>query len=136
MLTAVQKQIKGVFSHVDSVVNLYDAMAQPISHPSIGFVLPVNERPAGNSRDIGPSLQHVHATFAVVIGIKSTNDAAEMKELAMLEQHRQALRKALNNWIPKEGYEPIVLAASDMLSITPSGLWWIDRFTTNTFYMG
>ena len=137
LLSNVQTQIKPCFKSVKGAVNIREAIKQPLNNTDIAFVVPVSERPAGNSRDtdIGQPLQETLITFGVVIGIQSINDATGENSLALLEAKRSQLRHALYGYKPSE-HEPILLAASDLVAFVPNGLWWIDRFTTVTWHQG
>jgi hypothetical protein len=138
MLTLVQTRIKSLFDHVGGAANVREAIGEPIHRSSAAYVVPVNERPAGNSRDvdIGQPLTDVVITFGVVIGIKSINDSTGDKALAALAVYRSSLRESLYGWKPADNYEPILLSNGDIVGFAPNGLWWIDRFTTNTWYQG
>lgn len=138
MLTLVKTRIKTIFDQVGGAANVREAMSKPIHRNSVAYVVPVNERPAGNSRDvdIGQPLQETVITFGVVIGIKSINDATGDKALVQLEQYRQTLRNSLYGWKPSSEFEPVLLGAGDLVGFVPQGLWWIDRFKTNTWYQG
>lgn len=138
MLTLVQTRIKSIFDQVGGAANVREAIGEPIHRSSVAYVVPVNERPAGNSRDvdIGQPLQEMVITFGVVIGLKSINDSTGDKALVQLEQYRTALRNCLYGWKPSANFEPVLLGAGDLVGFAPQGLWWIDRFTTNTWYQG
>jgi hypothetical protein len=133
----LQSRIKPVFKQVDGAVNIAQAIKQPIPQGNIAFVVPVSERPAGNSRDtdVGQPLQEVIITFGVVMGIQSINDATGMKGLTQLETLRTQTRNLLHGWQPPD-HEPILLAAGDLVAFVTHGVWWIDRFTTNTWRVG
>ena len=136
LLTAVQTQIRPCFKSVASAVNIREAIKQPLNLADIAFVVPVSERPLGNSRDVdvGRPLQEMQITFGVVMGLQSINDKTGEKGLLAIEQKRLALREKLHGWIPTTEHEPILLAASDLIAFVPNGIWWIDRFTTATWY--
>ncbi|MFS1704487.1 hypothetical protein [Alteromonas sp. AMM-1] len=138
MLTLVQTRIKPIFDHVGGAANVREAMGQPIHRSSVAYVVPVSESPVGNSRDvdIGQPLQESVITFGVVIGIKSINDSTGEKALIQLEQLRTALRNSLYGWKPSSDFEPVLLSKSDLVGFATQGLWWIDRFITNTWYQG
>jgi hypothetical protein len=114
-----------------------EAIKQPIHQGNIAYVVPVSERPAGNSRDedIGQPLQQSQITFGVVIGLQSINDATGIKSLEQLETLRTNLRASLYGWTPAD-HSPLLLGPSDLVAFVPNGLWWIDRFTTSTWYTG
>jgi hypothetical protein len=137
LLTHVATIIQPLFKQVKTAVNLREAIKQPIHKGNIAFVVPVSERPAGNSRDtdVGQPLQEITITFGVVIGLQSINDATGESTMADLETLRLAVRNTLYGFKPTN-HEPILLAASDLVAFVPNGLWWIDRFTTNTWYEG
>ncbi|WP_416305212.1 hypothetical protein [Neptunicella sp. SCSIO 80796] len=138
MLIAVQTQIKPVFNQVDSAVNIHTAIAQPINQPSVAYVVPLTERPAQNSRDmdVGQPLQEVNVGFGVVIGLQSINDPTGSKGMEALQQLRKELRKKLFGWSPAPDFNPITLGNGDLVGFAKNGLWWIDRFTTQTWYQG
>ena len=138
MLNDIQTRIKSLFDHVDGAANVRDAIGQPIQRASVDFVVPVRERPAPNGRDvdIGQPLQEMIVTFGVVIGIKSVNDSTGNKAITTLESYRTNLRNSLYGWKPNAAYEPILLGDGDLVAFASGGLWWVDRFTTNTWYQG
>ena len=138
MLTLVQTRIKSIFDQVGGAANVREAIGEPIHRSSVAYVVPVNERPAGNSRDvdIGQPLQEMVITFGVVIGIKSVNDSTGNKAITTLESYRTNLRNSLYGWKPNAAYEPILLGDGDLVAFASGGLWWVDRFTTNTWYQG
>lgn len=137
LLDEVSEQIKGVFNRVETAISLREALKQPLHQQSVGFVVPVSERPQTNARDVdvGQPLQEVIVTFGVVIGFKSINDLSGSKSMAKLETLRDKLRAKLYGFRPQE-HEPILLGASDLIQFVPDGLWWIDRFSTNTYRKG
>jgi hypothetical protein len=137
LFTELSTRIQPVFKRVETAINLREAIKQPIHKGNIGFVVPVSERPAGNTRDIdvGQPLQEVVITFGVVMGLQSINDPTGQNSLAALETLRDQNRALLYGYTPNN-HEPILLAASDIVAFVPNGLWWIDRFTTNTWRSG
>lgn len=138
LLTDISTRIQPVFKRVQTAINLREAIKQPIHKGgNVSFVVPVAERPNGNSRDqdIGQPLQEVVITFGVVMGLESINDPTGEKALIALEELRSANRDLLYGFKPTH-HSPILLAASDIVAFVPNGLWWIDRFTTNTWRLG
>jgi len=138
LLTSVQTQIKPCFNFVASAVNIREAIKQPLNLPSIAFVVPVSERPLGNSRDVdvGMPFQEVTITFGVVMGLQSINDKTGSKGLLAIEEKHKCLREKIYGWKPTAEHEPILLGSSDLLAFVPNGIWWIDRFITTTWYYG
>ncbi|WP_299072885.1 hypothetical protein [uncultured Paraglaciecola sp.] len=137
LLTDIQTRIKPCFKRVNSAVNIREAIKQPLNLSDAAFVVPVSERPAGNSRDvdIGNPLQEAAITFGVVMGIQSINDPTGENGLVALEQKRKQVREKLYGYAPTD-HEPILLGAGDLVAFVPNGVWWIDRFTTVTWYQG
>ncbi len=138
MLNLVQTRIKPLFDQIGSAVNVRTAMEQRIARNNAAFVVPVRERPLGNSReaDIGNPLQEVVVTFGVVVGLRITNDPTGEKAIEQQEVLRTSLRQQLYGWKPSSEYEPVLLGDNDLIGFAPDGMWWIDRFTTNTWFEG
>lgn len=138
LLKDVQTHLNGVFNQVSGAVNFREAIKQPLNTQNAAFIVPVSERPAGNSRDedIGRPLQEVTVTFGVVIGIQSKNDKTGEKGMVLLEVLRKETREALHGWTPPGKHSPILIGPGDIISFVDGGLWWLDRFTTNTWHQG
>ena len=136
MLNLVQTRLKQQFSHVQTAVNVRQAMAQSLVAEFQLYVVPLAERPKANERDTGKPLQETQLTFAVIIGLVSRNDSTGSKALQALETHRRTIRSLLYGWQPEGTAQPIELGPSDLLGLADNGIWWIDRFTTTTWYEG
>lgn len=138
MLTNIQTRIKPLFGVVGAAVNLREAIKQPIHKRHNAYVTPISDRPTGNSRepDIGQPFQETIITFGVVIGFKSINDPTGEKALAGLAELRKQLRESLHGWKPADKHEPILLGAGDVVGFANDGVWWLDRFSTVTWYLG
>jgi hypothetical protein len=137
LLTDLSSRIQPVFKRVETAINLREAIKQPIHGGNIAFVVPVLERPTNNTRDVdvGQPMQEVTITFGIVMGLQSINDPTGTKAVVELEKLRVATRALLYGFTPID-HEPVLLAASDLVAFVPNGLWWIDRYTTNTWYKG
>lgn len=137
LLTDVKTRIEPCFKNVSGAVNIREAIKQPLNLSDVAFVVPVSERPAGNSRDVdvGQPLQETLITFGVVIGIQSINDPTGEKGLIALEEKRKSLRNQLYGYAPLD-HEPILISNGDIVAFVPNGIWWIDRFTTVTWHQG
>lgn len=138
MLNLVKPQIESLFDEVGTAANVRKAMSQPLHRHNAAFVVPVSDRPLTNSRDvdIGRPLQEFIVTFGVVIGLRAINDPTGEKTLAELKSLRASLRASLFGWKPDEDHERVLLGNGDLIGFTNDGLWWIDRFSTNTWYRG
>ena len=138
MLNLVKARIQPLFISVGTAVNVQNAIKQPINQRNCAYVVPVNERPAPSGRDasVGKPLQETIITFGFVIGIQSLNDATGEKGLASLEALRESLRESLFGWSPSNEHEPVNLSNSDLVGFAANGMWWLDRFTTTTWYEG
>lgn len=138
MLNLVKPQIASVFDEVGTAANVRKAMSQPLHRNNAAFVVPVSNRPMTNSRDVdmGRPIQEFIVTFGVVIGLRAINDPTGEKTLAQLESLRSSLRESLFGWKPDEAHERVILGNGDLIGFTSDGLWWIDRFSTNTWYRG
>lgn len=137
LLMDIEATIATVFDDTKSAISLREAIKQPIHKQSLGIVVPIAERPSANVRDedIGRPLQKSEQTFGVVIGFKSINDATGAVSMEALDALRKSLREKLYGFqYPK--HTPIMLGPSDLINFVPGGLWWIDRFTTSTYYQG
>ena len=137
LLDDIQERIAPAFKRVEAAINLREVIKQPIHADNGAFVVPIAERPAGNSRDtdIGRPLQEINITFGVVIGLKSINDPTGEKGMAALEALRCSCRQKLYGYTPTD-HDRILLAASDLVAFAANGIWWLDRFTTTTWYQG
>ncbi|GAB5378967.1 MAG: hypothetical protein Alis3KO_00980 [Aliiglaciecola sp.] len=131
-------RVKPLFKQVGGAANIVEAVKQNIPIGNIGFVIPLGEQPMGNRRDvdIGAPLQEAIITFGVLSGIRVFDDAAGDKSTVAIEQHSKKVLSALYGWKPNGEYDPILLGNSALVKYSSSGMWWLQRFTTNTWYQG
>lgn len=132
-LEAIQVNNKPLFRYVDSALSLSTVLNNPINQSPAAFVVPVSDRPGKNAQDIGPALQKVSRTIGVVIALKSVNDPTGKRGSELLESTRESVRKALFGWSPSTAYSQFELGPSDMITMNNNGIWWLDKFVTDTY---
>ncbi|MGQ8367136.1 phage tail terminator protein [Glaciecola sp. 1036] len=137
LLLEIEDQVKHCFDIVQHAVSLRVALSQPLTRSTMGFIVPIAERPNDNARDVdvGSPLQEVLITFGVVTAIQSINDKTGAKTAERLEKIREDIRQALYGYKPQE-HEPVLIGASDLLQFVNGGLFWVDRFTTRIWRSG
>ena len=68
LLDDIQERIAPSFNRVEAAINLREVIKQPIHASNVAFVVPIAERPAGNSRDVdvGRPLQEISITLSLI----------------------------------------------------------------------
>lgn len=94
------------------------------------FVVPVSERPMGNTRTSGRALQEVQVTVGIVIAIRSLNDVTGERGQDQLEQIRALVRDQLFGWTPDGASTHYLLGNGDLIKMEAGRIFWMDRYIT------
>lgn len=137
MLTAVETRLQGVANihHVGGALDLAKLMGKPPKADSL-FVVPLGDKPRPTQRDIGPPLQNMVETFAVVTAFRSTGDMTGMQGNAKLDAVKAEVRTLLHGWVPAAGYDPITLGNRGLRGIKDGFVWYQMDFQTTTYHEG
>lgn len=121
-------QGKPLFASVKSAVDMVSEMQKPLNVATIAFIVPLEEVPSINQREMGYALQNVNQTFGVLIGLRIGGRNEDDSD--KLEVLRTALRNSLFGWQLNGEYTPLLLATSNLQQLQERQLFWMDRFTT------
>lgn len=121
-------QGKPLFASVKSAVDMVSEMQKPLNVATIAFIVPLEEVPSINQREMGYALQNVNQTFGVLIGLRIGGRNEDDSD--KLEVLRTALRNSLFGWRLNREYTPLLLATSNLQQLQERQLFWMDRFTT------
>ncbi|MBL4832648.1 MAG: hypothetical protein JKY26_01630 [Pseudomonas sp.] len=121
-------QGKPLFASVKSAVDMVSEMQKPLNVATIAFIVPLEETPSVNHREMGPALQNITQTFGVLIGLRIGGRNEDDSD--KLEVLRTALRNSLFGWQLNGEYTPCLLATSNLQQLQERQLFWMDRFTT------
>jgi len=124
-------QGKPLFASVKSAIDIVSEMQKPLNVSSIAFIVPLEESPSGNQRDMGLALQKINKTVGVLIGIRTAGRNED--DSSKLELLRQTLRNSLYGWQVDTNHSPFLLAASNLQQLQERQLFWMDRFTTEHY---
>lgn len=130
---AIANRIKTVsptaFTHVKRALNVNNIIGNPISGNAQAWVIELVGQPDRNQRDIGSAVQFEDVLYAVVIGLKTTNDPTGEKSVVKLDALRLAVRQSLFDWSP-DGLDPFILAGNEQLHSEPGAVYWVERFSS------
>jgi len=132
LLEAVEDRLTGLegIDAVASALALTAVLERPPQRGVEAWVVPLSERPQGQTRLVGPALQQVQITFGVVLAVRSLGDPRGNKGSARLEHARARVREALFGWQPPQAQHPCLLGPSDLVRMDKATLWWMDRYIT------
>jgi len=131
-LQSAQINQKKIFSKVEEAVDLGRAMKEKINRSPVAYVIEVSRRPGVNIRNMGNALQMVKTTVGIVIGVSKINDTSGAKAKGVVDEILKQTRSSLMGFTPTGDfeYEPLLLGAADLVGVTDSALWQLERFTT------
>lgn len=136
MSQAIQKKIiemlslSAEFKKVVSALGVPDLKTLTIVGESQAWVIELIGNPDPNQRDIGEPYQKETQHYAVLIGIKATNDPTGARSEEALEAKRLAVRSALFALVPAPGHDAFTLAGAELLYFSTNAVFWVERFKT------
>ena len=142
MYTAIEQRLKQatsangqkLFVQLESVLDFSELKGKAIPKARCGYLVPISQKPKVMVNDLAGSVHDIEETFGIFIGLQSINDPKLKKANALIHNFIGDLRRELLGFSPKAGYQPLVLAGSNLSSIADNGVWWLERFTT-TYYL-
>jgi len=131
---ATNSQGQTLFLQLESLLDFSELKGKNIPKQRCGYLVPISQKPKVMANDLAGSVHQIEETFGIFIGLQSINDRKMKKANALIHTFISDLRRELLGFSPKAGYQPLVLAGSDLSSIAGNGIWWLERFST-TYYL-
>lgn len=120
------------FVKVAGAADFANARRDAVRTPS-AYVIPRGDLPKPNEL-LGNSVsQLVVERFAVILAVNNARDQRGDAVNASLEAIRDPTLKALLNFVPATGYNPITYAGGKMLMLDVSVMWWQLEFLTGIY---
>jgi hypothetical protein len=119
-----------LFLQLESVLDFSELKGKAIPKTRCGYLVPISQKPKVMLNDLAGSVHEITETFGVFIGLQSINDPKMKKANALIHNFISDLRRELLGFSPKNNFESLTLAGSNLSSIADNGIWWLERFST------
>ncbi|GLX85056.1 hypothetical protein tloyanaT_13080 [Thalassotalea loyana] len=130
----VDKLNDSVFFHTVSIALSMDAAQNAIKgNRNQAFIVPMSEEHSQPNEMVGRILQQNRKTFGVLMVIAVRNDITGKSANDTLNQARATVKDALFGWQPDSEHSQCWLAGGELLAMDGGQVYWLDRFTTDTY---